>query len=46
MERLQRELQGYREADEWVRMGESGVAFTSDDIAGLVELTKGIFDEQ
>ena len=46
MERLQRELQGYREADEWVRMGESGVAFTSDDVAGLVELTKGIFDEQ
>jgi hypothetical protein len=47
MERLQRELQGYREADEWRRLGEvSDVVFTSGDIAGLVELTKGAYNEQ
>jgi hypothetical protein len=46
MERLHRELQGYREADEWLRMGESGAVFASDDVAGLIEMTKGAYNEQ
>jgi hypothetical protein len=46
MERLHRELQGYREADEWLRMGESGAVFVSDDVAGLIEMTKGAYNEQ
>jgi len=46
MERLQRELRGYREAEAWVQLGESGAVFASDDVAGLIELTKGAYNEQ
>ena len=46
MERLQRELQGYRESEEWMRLGKSGAVFASDDVAGLIELTRGAYNEQ
>ena len=46
MERLRRELQGYREAEAWVQLGESGAVFVSDDVAGLIEMTKGAYNEQ
>jgi hypothetical protein len=46
MERLRRELQVYREAEAWVRMGESGAVFASDDVSRLIEMTKGAYNEQ